>query len=96
MERFVMTTYRYRDGLSADDLRELTTKFTKVGNFPGTLAHYTRLDGRGGFTVSEFQKEDDQAAVFENTIAYGPWIDFEIIPVTTMADALPSILKLYG
>ena len=95
MQQLFLTVYTYKEHLDEPALRELTKRFGEIGESPGTLAHYTRLDGRGGFTVSEF-KEGEQSAVFETTIAYGPWMDFEIIPITTMADALPSILKLYG
>ena len=96
MKQLFLTVYTYKEHLDEVALRELTKRFGEVGESSGTLAHYTRLDGRGGFTVSELAEEHQQAAVFETILAYGPWIDFEIIPVTTMAEALPSILKLYG
>lgn len=94
MKRLYMVTYRYREDLDQGDLRDLTKKFTEVGNAPGTVANYTRLDGRGGFVLRE--EVDDDAPVFEVTLQYAPWIDFEVIPVTTIEDAFPIIQRLYG
>ena len=94
MKRFYVTAYRYRDGLDNDDLRELTKKFTEVGSAPGVLAHYTRLDGGGGFLVQE--SLEDPTTDFETTIQYAPWMTFEIFPVTTIEDAFPVIQKIYG
>lgn len=95
MKQLFLTVYRYKEHLDETSLRELTKRFGEVGESPGTIAHYVRLDGRGGFTVSE-RKPDDQVKAFETILSYGPWIDFEVIPITTMADALPSITQLYG
>lgn len=95
MKQFFLTMYTYKDHLDEMALRELTKRFGEVGESPGTVAHYVRLDGRGGFTVSE-RTAEQQAKAYETILSYGPWIDFEVIPVTTMADALPSILQLYG
>lgn len=94
MQRLFMVTYRYREDLDEDDLRQLTKRFTEVGNAPGTLAHHTRLDGRGGFVLRE--DVEDEERVFETTLRYAPWIDFEVIPVTTIEDAFPVIQRLYG
>lgn len=94
MKRLFMTTYRYREGLDADDLAELTKKFAEVGAAPGTVAHYTRLDGDGGFVVREDTGEDDK--VFEVTVKYGPWVHFEIHPVGTIEETFPIIQSVYG
>jgi hypothetical protein len=94
MERLFVTTYRYRSDLDVDDLRDLTKKFAEIGAAPGTIAHYTRLDGSGGFVIQ--RDAEDQAKVFEVTITYAPWMEFEVIPVTTIEDAFPVIQKVYG
>jgi hypothetical protein len=94
MQRLYLTTYRYRENLEDDDLRALTKKFESVGTAPGVLAHYTRLDGRGGFMVQEAPTNPEQD--FELTIQYAPWMEFEIIPVTTIEDAFPVIQRVYG
>lgn len=94
MKRLYLTTYRYRDKLGEQDLRNLAKKFTEVGTTPGVLAHYERLDGRGGFLIQEVP--EDAEASYEATINYGPWIEFEIVPVTTIEDAFPVIQRVYG
>lgn len=95
MKQLFLTVYTYKEHLDETSLRELTKRFGEVGESPGTIAHYSRLDGRGGFTVSE-RKPEDAVKAFETVLSYGPWIDFEIIPITTMSEALPSITQLYG
>ncbi len=95
MKQLFLTIYTYKSNLDEASLRELTKRFGEVGETPGTIAHYSRLDGRGGFTVSE-RKPEDQVKAFETILSYGPWVDFEVIPITSMADALPSITALYG
>jgi len=75
MKRLYMTMYRYREGLSEDDRRKLTTKFLETGISPGVIAHYERLDGKGAFMVEE--QPEDAASSFELTLKYTPWIEFE-------------------
>ncbi|HEU5084954.1 MAG TPA: DUF3303 family protein [Acidimicrobiales bacterium] len=94
MKRYYLTSYRYRQDLHEDDLRELTKKFTELGEDPGVLHHWARLDGSGGFVIEEIP--DDPAESFSLTIQYSRWMEFEIIPVTTMEDAFPVIQRLYG
>ena len=94
MKRLDVTMYRYRGDLKVDDLRELTKKFAVVGAAPGVLVHYTRLDGMGGFIVQE--TPEDPGKTFETIIQYAPWMEFEVIPVTTIEDSFPVIQSLYG
>lgn len=94
MEQLFMTTYRYRDGLDADDLRDLTKKFVEIGTAPGTIAHYTRFDGQGGFLLRK--ETEDLDKVFEVVIEYAPWMEFEVTPVTTIEEAFPVIQRVYG
>jgi hypothetical protein len=94
MRRLYVTTYRYREDLEEDDLRDLTKKFAEIGTTSGVLAHYTRLDGQGGLLVQEMP--DDPEADFEITIRYAPWMTFEVFPVTTIEDAFPVIQRVYG
>jgi len=94
MKSLYMTSYKYREHLGADDLRALTKQFLEVGTSPGIIAHYTSLDGRGGFLVQEVQ--DDPTETFKVTIQYGPWIEFETVPITTIEEAFPVIQSVYG
>jgi hypothetical protein len=94
MKLFYLTTYRYREGLGEDALRELTKEFVQFGTPPGVVAHYERVDGKGGFVVQEVP--EDPAAVKENLLRYAPWIDFDVAPITTMEDAFPLIQRVYG
>jgi len=94
MKRLIMGTYRYREGLREDDFRKLTKKFLEIGNSPGVIAHYQRLDGKGGFILEEVQEDPERG--FEFTLQYMPWIEFEVFPITTMEDAFPVIQRVYG
>lgn len=94
MKQMVLIAYRYKDKLDEDDLRHLTKKFVEFGEGPKPLAHYSRLDGEGGFLVRELDQEPEK--VYESVLRYGPYMDFEIVPVTTMEDAFPVIASIYG
>ena len=94
MKRLYMTTYRFRDGLKADDLRELTKQFMEIGTAPGTIAHYASLDGSGGFVVSDDPVDPEET--FKVTLQYGPWIEFDVVPIATIEEAFPVIAGIYG
>jgi hypothetical protein len=63
-----MGMYRYREGLGEDDFRKLTKKFLEIGNSPGVITHYQRLDGKGGFILEEVQEDPERS--FEFTLKY--------------------------
>lgn len=94
MKPLYMITYRFRGGLGEDDLRKLTKKFAEVGQAPGVVAHYVRLDGGGGFMLQE-QQEDPEAG-YENALRYLPWVESEEVPVATVEEAFPVVLRVYG
>ncbi len=94
MKRLEMTMYRYREGLDEDDRRKLTKKFLETGTSPGVIAHYERLDGKGGFMVEELPEDAERN--YELTIKYTPWIEFDVVPITTMEEAFPVIQRVYG
>ena len=94
MKLMYMVTYRYREGLRQGDLRELTKEFLQFGTPPGVIAHYERIDGRGGVLIQEMP--EDLAAVKENMLRYEPWIEFEVLPISTMEDTFPLIQRVYG
>jgi hypothetical protein len=84
----------FRAGLGEEDLRKLTKRFAEVGQPPGVIAHYVRLDGAGGFMLQEPQ--EDPEAVYENALRYQPWIEIEIAPVATIEEGFPVALRVYG
>ena len=94
MKRLMLVAYRYREGLGEEDFRNLTKKFAETGNAPGVIAHYVRLDGKGGFLLEELPEDPEKG--YEFTLRYTPWLEFEVFPVTTMEDAFPVIQRLYG
>lgn len=94
MKRLIMTAYRYREGLGEEDFRKLTKKFLEIGTAPEVIAHYERLDGKGGFTIEELP--EDPEAGYEITLRYGPWVEYEVFNITTMEDAFPVIQRVYG
>ena len=94
MKRLEMTMYRYREDLGEEDRRKLTKKFLETGTSAGVIAHYERLDGKGGFMVEELP--EDAESNYELTIKYTPWIEFDVFPITTMEEAFPVIQRVYG
>ncbi|HWS92808.1 MAG TPA: DUF3303 family protein [Mycobacterium sp.] len=94
MKQFVMTTYRYKSNLDESDFRELTKRFVEVGEPPGVVAHYERLDGSGGVLVQETQA--DPEASYRSILHYTEWIEFDSIPMVTMDEAFGVIQQLFG
>jgi hypothetical protein len=94
MKPFNMITYRFRTGLGEEDLRRLTKRFAEVGQPPGVIAHYARVDGSGGFMLQEQQA--DPEADYENALRYIPWVEIQVVPVATIEEAFPVALKVYG
>lgn len=87
------TRYKFVSDRSPDAVKALLAAFAENGSVPGTLAHYVLADGRGGLVISE---NDSITAAYENILNYTEWLEFEIHPMLTMEDALPSLLNQYG
>lgn len=96
MKRFEIVLYTYKAHLDDADLRTLTKEFVERGSGSGIIAHYERLDGRGGIIVQEVAADADVEADYERTLVYSKFMDVEVVPATTIEDAVPTILKLYG
>jgi len=94
MKRLYMTVYRYREHLGEDDLRTLTKKFAELGLAPTVIAHYERLDGRGGFMIEDVPEDAERG--YELTLRYSPWIEQDVFPITAMEDAFPVIQRVFG
>ncbi len=94
MKTLHLMAYRYHDDLDADDLHELTKKFEDVGTTSDVIAHYTRLDGKGGFIIQAVPTDPEKD--FEITIQYARFMDFDVFPITTIEEAFPVIQRVYG
>ncbi|HET9077122.1 MAG TPA: DUF3303 family protein [Acidimicrobiales bacterium] len=94
MQRLYLISYEYKEDLKESDYRDMTKSFIEHGSGPSVLAHYERLDGRGGFLVEELPADAEKD--FELTVRYARWVKFHIYAITTMADAFPVIQHLYG
>jgi hypothetical protein len=42
------------------------------------------------------EQQEDPEASDENALRYQPWIEIEIAPVTTIEEAFPVALRVYG
>lgn len=85
----VVTNYRFKRFATRDEVRELLDVFAKVGNAPGTIAHYVSTDGRGGMTITE---TDDPAQGYRNLLNYTQWIEFDTQVVLPVEDAVPLVM----
>ena len=94
MKRLYMTVYRYREHLSEEDMRTLAKKFAELGLAPTVIAHYERLDGKGGFMIEDVPEDPERG--YELTLRYSPWIEQEVFPITAMEDAFPVIQRVFG
>ncbi len=84
-----VTTYSIRGKRTKKRIGALMSAFGERGEIPGTVAHYTALDGSGGYLIIE---SDDQAALYQATLAYQEWLEMETTPIMTIEDAVPHLL----
>ncbi len=73
---------------SKEDTAALMTEFGARGEVPGSIAHYV-YPGGGGVVIAE---HDDMKVIYEATVAYAAWLDFDVKPALTIDDAVPIIL----
>jgi hypothetical protein len=55
--------------------------------------HWSRADGTGGMFLAEVESA---AAVFEATAAFSDIIEFDIVPVLEITEAVPVNLKVFS
>lgn len=83
--------------LTGDRSKEQGTKLMKLfaerGKNPGEIAHYIHADGSGGSVISD---NKDIAELHDVTLAYAPYMEFEIIPIRMVDEAVGDILKYYS
>jgi len=96
MKRLHMTSYTYHEGLTVDDRREMVRLFATDGEMPGVIAHYERLDGRGGFVIQEELHGQDLEKDFQQTVAFSRFMDMENYSITTEEEAFPVIQTVFG
>jgi hypothetical protein len=70
--------------------------FAAGGEAPGVIAHYERLDGRGGFIVQEELHGQDLKKDFEQTVAFSRFLDMENYSITTVEEAFPVFQTVFG
>jgi hypothetical protein len=76
-----------------DDVKRLMDECGKRGAAPGQLTHCARIDGSGGFTISE---NDDLTTAYEYVLAYTEFMTFTVTPVLAIGDAVGPILSYTG
>ena len=84
-----VTTYSIRGKRTKKRIRALMSAFGERGEIPGTVAHYTAVDGSGGVLIID---SDDQVALYQATLAYQEWLELDTKPVMAIADAVPHIV----
>ena len=88
----ICTRYRFTGDQSPDSVKEMLAVFAERGAADGEIAHYVLADGRGGFIITE---SDSMEEGYEDALHYQRWLDFETVPVLTMEQALPTIMKVF-
>ena len=87
------TNYKIVGDRSTERARELMVRFGERGKGPGEIAHYVHANGRGGTVISE---NTDISELHDAVLAYWPWLEFEIIPILAVDDAVPTLLRYFG
>jgi hypothetical protein len=87
------TNYRIVGDRSTERARALMALFAERGKSPGEIAHYVHANGDGGTVISE---NADISELHDVVLAYSPWMDFDVIPILTIDDAVPNLLKYFG
>lgn len=93
IEVLIVTKYTFKGDQSPESVKALLAVFAELGPGEGEIAHYVLADGRGGFTISEVDSLPD---AYESTLRYQQWMDMETTPILTIADAMPTIGKVFG
>ena len=87
------TNYTLAGERSVGRAKELMALFAERGKSPGEIAHYIHVDGTGGTVISE---NADISELHDVTMAYSPFMEFEILPIRTVEEAVPDLLKYFG
>lgn len=88
-----ITTYKLKPHLTKADSQRLMDEFGKRGAAPGEIAHYVKIDGSGGVTITE---NEDAAEVYAYVLAFVEYMDFDVTPALKIDDAVGPILGWLG
>ncbi len=83
-----LTQYQLIGERSKERTVELMTLFGERSAGPGTLHHFVYADGGGGFVISD---ESGLTRLYEDTLYYAPYMDFQTRPLLTVEEAVPQI-----
>ena len=67
--------------------------FGRLGNAPGEVAHYARVDGGGGYLISS-NADADIPSIYERVLEFGEFMQFSITPIMAIEDAVGPIMKV--
>jgi hypothetical protein len=84
-----VSEYRLNPHMPKADAKRLMDEFGKRGAAEGEIAHYVKVDGTGGYTITE---NDDLSAAYEDVLAYSEFMTFTITPVLKIDDAVGPIM----
>jgi hypothetical protein len=87
------TNYTIVGDRSPERAKALMARFGERGKGPGEIAHYVHANGGGGTVISD---NADISELHDVVLAYSPWLEFEIIPILTIDDAVPALLRYFG
>jgi Domain of unknown function (DUF3303) len=87
------TNYKIVGDRSIESAKALIARFGERGKSPGEIAHYVHANGDGGTVISD---NADISELHDVVLAYSEWLEFEIMPVLTIDEAVPALLKYFG
>ena len=85
-----ITEYQLNPHMPKAEVKRLMDEFGQRGAAAGEIAHYVKVDGTGGYTVSE---NDDLSAAYADVLAYHEFMTFTITPVLKIDDAVAPIMS---
>lgn len=88
-----ITEYRLNPHMPKADVKRLMDAFGKRGAAEGEIANYVKIDGSGGYTLSE---NDNLDAAYADVLAYSEFMTFTITPLLKIEDAVGPIMEYLG
>jgi|HubBroStandDraft_4_1064222.scaffolds.fasta_scaffold564919_2 hypothetical protein len=82
--------YKIKPTVTRDGNRQIMELFAKEPQSPGELSHHARLDGSGGYVLLD---SDDVTALYSRVLMFEEFMEFSVIPVLPIEEAVGPILK---